>query len=433
MCGIGGIFAGGAIDADSGNAILERINAIQYHRGPDGHGTWLDARAGIGLAHTRLSIIDLTTGAQPMRSDSGNVITYNGEIYNYLELRAELADADFQSASDTEVILRAYERWGAGCVDRLRGMFAFALWDAKRGELFVARDRFGIKPFYYALLHDRFYFASEAKAILPFFDRVHTDLNGLHDYFCFQFCLGTKTLFAGLRQIEPAHRGYVGADLTLRLSRYWDVHYDLDWNHTEKYFGEKVRERLFDSVAVHLRSDVEVGAYVSGGIDSSLVASIARDHRNCDRLQAFTGKFSLSETYDESRYARALAVEKNLLLHEIDISERDFIDNIAKTIYHLDQPTAGPGSFPQFMVSRLAKNHLKVVLGGQHARWAIRRNLRIDHFEFADTTRIQTLDSGVLGPRHIRRKRQALFSPDKPLQYVWRTHRLGYIQRTVLL
>jgi asparagine synthase (glutamine-hydrolysing) len=365
MCGIGGFFRPQPVEPRWGAHILERINRIQHHRGPDGEGTWLDASAGVGLAHRRLSIIDLATGAQPMRAPNGNVITYNGEIYNYLELRAELGPENFRTTSDTEVILRAYERWGEACVDRLRGMFAFALWDAARGELFVARDRFGIKPLYYAVCRDTFYFASEAKALTGLLDRVETDLKALHDYFCFQFCLGAKTLFSGISQVEPAHCGYVGRDLRPHLHRYWEVRYEIDWDHTDKYFIDHVRHHLVDSVGLHLRSDVEVGAYVSGGVDSSLIASMARDQRNDARFQAFTGKFSLSQSFDESRYARILAQEKRMRLHEIDISEQDFVDNIAAVIFHLDQPIAGPGSFPQYMVSRLVRDHIKVVLGGQ--------------------------------------------------------------------
>lgn len=365
MCGIAGFLCVNGRVISNPESILEKMNDLQHHRGPDGNGIWHDPREGIGLAHTRLSIIDLNTGHQPMHFESGNVITYNGEIYNYVELRQELGEQNFRTTSDTEVILRAYEKWGSQCVEHLRGMFAFALWDAKRQQLFVARDRFGIKPFYYLATNNAVYFASEAKALLPFVAQVDTDIDALHDYFCFQFCLGTKTLFANIKQLEPACSGYIDRNLGLRLRKYWEVHYDLDWDHSEEYFVERVRERLFDSVALHLRSDVEVGAYVSGGVDSSLVASIARDIRPDQRFQAFNGKFSLSKAFDESRYARALATEKGMLLHEADIDENDFVENIGKIIYHLDQPVAGPGSFPQFMVSKLVRNHIKVVLGGQ--------------------------------------------------------------------
>ncbi|QDJ50208.1 asparagine synthase (glutamine-hydrolyzing) [Bordetella hinzii] len=337
----------------------------QRHRGPDGHGLWIHPGGRLGLAHVRLSIIDLNTGAQPMRSASGNVITYNGEVYNYIELRKEIGEELFETTSDTEVILRAYEKWGPDCVQKLEGMFAFAIWDEKRGQLFVARDRFGIKPFYYAVSQGGFYFASEIKGLTPFLPEVKTDVNALHDYFAFQFCLGEKTLFDGVRQLKPAHCGYVDASLGLQQRQYWEVHYDLDWDHTERYFVEQVRERLRDSVTLHMRSDVEVGAYISGGVDSSLVAAMARQERKGERFQGFTGKFSFSESFDESRYAQVLADEHDIQLHQVDISENDFVDDISKVIYHLDQPVAGPGSFPQYEVSRLAKNHVKVVLGGQ--------------------------------------------------------------------
>ncbi len=364
MCGIAGIYGE---DTAGAPARLARMQSLLRHRGPDGEDTWFSADGRVAFAHLRLSIIDLDSGAQPMRSPAGHVITYNGEIYNFLELRRELGEDRFRTASDTEVILLAYEKWGDRCVEKLRGMFAFAIWDARRGELFVARDRFGIKPLYYTTVAGAFYFASEMKALLPFLDNVEASRDALHDYFCFQFCLGSKTMFEGIRQIEPAHCGYVRADGRLAARRYWEVHYDLDWSHDEKYFVEKVRERLFDSVDVHLRADVEVGAYVSGGIDSSLVASTARGLRSGERFQAFIGKFTeFGDAFDESRYVRALTAERDMTLHEVDIGEQDFVRHMADVIYHLDQPVAGPGSFPQFMVSRLVRDRgVKVVLGGQ--------------------------------------------------------------------
>lgn len=347
------------------NGALGRMVDLLRHRGPDGDGAWVDEASGVGLAHVRLSIIDLVSGAQPMQFESGNVITYNGELYNYIELREEIGKHLFRTGSDTEVILRAYEKWGEACVDRLRGMFAFAIWDAAKHRLFVARDRFGIKPFYYAVANGSFYFASEIKALLPFLPRVETDLAGLNDYFTFQFCLGEKTMFSGVRELKPAHCGSVGPDLDVKLRQYWEVHYDLDWAHDEAYFVDQVRARLADSVRMHLRSDVEVGAYVSGGVDSSLIAALAREIKPQARFQGFTGKFSLGESFDESRYARALAEESEIKLHEVDINEDDFVANIANVIYHLDQPVAGPGSFPQYMVSKKVREHIKVVLGGQ--------------------------------------------------------------------
>jgi asparagine synthase (glutamine-hydrolysing) len=365
MCGIAGFVAREA--PARGEAALGMMMDAQRHRGPDGEGRWFSADRRVALGHLRLSIIDLATGAQPMRSAAGNVITYNGEIYNYLELRKELGAERFRTASDTEVILLAYEKWGERCVEKLRGMFAFALWDGKRGRLFVARDRFGIKPLYYAVRDGAFYFASEIKALLPVLGGAAADRDALHDYFCFQFCLGAKTLFSGVRQVQAAHCGYVDAAGRLEEKRYWQVHYDLDWQHDERHFVEGVRERLFDSVRVHLRADVEVAAYLSGGIDSSLVAAAARDNRAGERFQVFNGRFAgFDDAFDESRYARGLAQERGMRLHEIDIGEEDFVRHIGDVIWHLDQPVAGPGSFPQYMVSRrVRQENVKVVLGGQ--------------------------------------------------------------------
>lgn len=364
MCGISG-FIHAQPNRSDGLDRLSNMRRALRHRGPDGSGDWLSADGLAGLAHVRLAIIDIATGEQPMTSDSGCVITYNGEIYNYIELREELGDESFRTRSDTEVILRAYERWGDGCVERLRGMFAFAIWDPRKNSLFVARDRFGIKPFYFTEQAGSFYFASEVKALCPFLPDVRTHLPALHDYFSFQFCLGQKTLFEGVHQLPPAHCGVVRPGEVPRFRRYWEVQFSLDWNHTEKYFVDRMRELLADSVRLHMRSDVEVGAYVSGGIDSSLIASLAKDHQPDSVMQAFTGKFSLSEAFDESRYAQALADHRKLKLHQVDIEEDDFVKCIGKVIYHLDSPVAGPGSFPQYIVSALAGKHVKVVLGGQ--------------------------------------------------------------------
>ncbi|HWP53287.1 MAG TPA: hypothetical protein VN476_04090, partial [Pyrinomonadaceae bacterium] len=181
------------------------MNQLLRHRGPDGEGAWWHERGFVGLAHRRLSIIDLSTGDQPMKDPAGNWITYNGEVYNYIELREELGAEDFQTTSDTEVVLAAYRRWGKDCVTHLRGMFAFALWDEARQELFCARDRFGIKPFYYATTGDSYYFASEVKALLPFVDKIETDVEGFKDYLAFQFCLAGKTLFKGIKELLPGH------------------------------------------------------------------------------------------------------------------------------------------------------------------------------------------------------------------------------------
>ena len=210
MCGIGVILN---LDSKPVGALgpgLALMNRLLAHRGPDGEGLWVHDRKHVGFAHRRLEIIDLQTGQQPMHDGEGNWITYNGEIYNYVELRRELGEDSFRTTSDTEVVLRAYRRWGPACVERLRGMFAFALWDEAEEQLFCARDRFGIKPFAYALHDGVFHGASEAKAVLPFLPAIETDTDALKDYLAFQFSLAGKTLFKGVRELSQATRSPFG-------------------------------------------------------------------------------------------------------------------------------------------------------------------------------------------------------------------------------
>jgi asparagine synthase (glutamine-hydrolysing) len=363
MCGIAGAISPSLKQIPHLKRRLEVMNKLQKHRGPDGEGVWTHEHGHVGFAHRRLSIIDLTTGQQPMNDQKGNWITYNGEIYNYLELREELGPEIFMTTSDTEVILQAYRRWGTDCVNHLRGMFAFALWDEANQALFCARDRFGIKPFYYTVVNGQFYFASEVKALLPFLGHIETDREGLTDYLIFQFCMAGKTLFKGINELLPGHFLRV-KNGSFKAEKYWEVYYELDYDHTPKYFEETLQRLLLESVRFHLRSDVPVGTYLSGGLDSSVVTSLA-SKRQEDGLVSFHGKFLLHKEFDESQYAHQLANWCGLDLHEIDITASDFIQNIRKVIYHMDFPAAGPGSFPQYMVSKHASHYRKVLLGGQ--------------------------------------------------------------------
>ena len=363
MCGIAGCIDLAGQPIDRLDQRLAVMGELVRHRGPDGEGRWTHPHGHVGFAHRRLAIIDLSTGNQPMTDGSGSWIVYNGEIYNYIELRAELGEGSFQTTSDTEVILRAYQRWGTDCISHLRGMFAFALWDESRGLLFCARDRAGIKPFYYTTVDGVLYFASEAKALLPFLPAIETDTDALKDYLAFQACLDGKTLFRHVRELPAGHELQV-IRAQVRVRRYWDVSFELDHDRSAESFVAQLRASIDDAVRVHLRADVPVGAYVSGGLDSSIVAALAAD-RQSERMQAFTGKFDLGPAFDESRYARELAAEAKLDLHELAITVDDFTENIGRVIYHLDYPVAGPGSFSQYMVSALAAQSRKVVLGGQ--------------------------------------------------------------------
>jgi asparagine synthase (glutamine-hydrolysing) len=365
MCGIAGIVQ---LDGEPIPQLAERLdvmNRLLIHRGPDDHDIWMDPAGVAGFMHRRLSIIDLSAaGRQPMVGQDGRVLTFNGEIYNYIELREALAVSwPFRTATDSETILAAHDRHGDEAVQQLRGMWAYSLWDSKARRLFASRDRFGIKPFYYAVVGRELYFASEIKAILPFLDEVRTDPQALAEYLTFQFTLGGETLFAGVRELPPAHN-LVIENGRVREQRYWDVQYEHLRGHPAEWYEEQVRGLVEESLGLHLRSDVPVGAYVSGGVDSSLVALLSSRHSDENR-QFFHGKFTQFPGYDESRYAVEVEHLAGGRLHQVDITAQDFADNIGKVIYHLDQPVAGPGSFPQYMVSKLASQHVKVVLGGQ--------------------------------------------------------------------
>jgi asparagine synthase (glutamine-hydrolysing) len=342
---------------------LAGMNDLLAHRGPDGSGTWVHAGEDLGFTHRRLSIIGLERGDQPMTDGEGNWITYNGEIYNYRSLRNELGSSRFSTDTDTEVILRLYRAHGPDCLTRLRGMFAFGLWDESRQELFVARDRFGIKPLYYAVVDDILYCASEAKALLPFLPSIATDSEGLREYLTFQFPLAGRTLFEGIAELPPGHVLRI-ANGAVKLHRWWEVRYDQDFDHSERYFVNHLRELLVDSIEDHLVADVPVGAYVSGGLDSSVIATVAA-RSTPDDFIGFTGRFEGGPVYDEAPYARDVARSAGFELRETTITPEDFLRNIEQIVYHLDFPVAGPGSFPQYMVSGLAAQERKVLLGGQ--------------------------------------------------------------------
>jgi len=240
-------------------------------------------------------------------------------------------------------------------------MYSFAILKGRR--LLAARDPFGIKPLYYAEIDGILYFASECKALLPFLPEIDTDPDALAEYLTFQYQIGEKTLFRHIRTLLPGHALHL-SDGSVRTERYWDVHFNIDYDHTPRYFAEKLANSIRGSVELHMRSDVPVGAYISGGIDSSLMAALAREHPRSAGL-GFHGKFLEAPIYDESAYAEVAATAAGIELHQIAITADDFRENIFKILYHLDYPVAGPGSFPQYMVSRLASEHVKVVLGGQ--------------------------------------------------------------------
>lgn len=337
------------------------------HRGPDGEGVDLDGHAGFG--HRRLAIIDLSPlGRQPMSSRDGRFwIVLNGEVYNYVELRGQLEARGhvFRSQTDTEVVLRLFEEEGPSSVERLNGMFAFAVWDRQRRELFAARDRLGIKPFYYASSGRSFIFGSEIKAILAS-GLVEPALNhdGLADYLTFQFCLGDATLFSGVRRLLPGHTLALAADGAISVRRYWDLDFSVDPLRPEDELRDELLELLDDAVRLELRADVPVGAHLSGGLDSSAVCCLAAPKVQ-PPLHVFTGAFREGAAFDETPYARAVAARLGATHHETYPTPDDFVRVLPKLVYCMDEPAAGPGLFPQYAVSELASRHVRVVLGGQ--------------------------------------------------------------------
>lgn len=362
MCGLVALFQpAGRPDA----ALIAGMADAIAHRGPDDHGQYL--AEGVALAHRRLSIIDVAGGHQPMARD-GVVLVFNGEIYNFPELRNELIGLGhvFETRSDTEVLLRMYLAFGTDCFVRLDGMFALVLHDARRGIAVAARDHFGIKPLYWWSGHGRLAYASEIKALLrdPSIAR-RVDPEALEDYLSLQYVLGERTLFEGIRRVEPAHYQVIDlATLAVRSVRYWTPDYQVDPTADPAQSLEQVRALLAASVARQMRSDVPVGAYLSGGMDSSLVSALA-SRSAAAPLSTFTGSFREGPEFDESAHALTLARHIGADPRVVWITEADWIDSLPRLAWQMDEPAAGPGLVPQYIVSRAARERVKVCLGGQ--------------------------------------------------------------------
>lgn len=363
MCGIVGIINKN-LEPVNLNILKEMAETIK-HRGPDDEGSFVDNN--VGLFHKRLSIIDLEMGHQPM-SSGNTTIVYNGEIYNYIELRNDLQKKgfEFRTNSDTEVILKSYEAHGLGAMKMLNGMFAFLLYDKKKNEIIVARDHFGIKPLYYFMNDNMVLFSSEIKALLQH-PGVNAEVNAssLQEYLTFQFLLDNATLFKNIYKVIPGHFMIFNLNSAdIRDVKYWDPPFQVDKYHTEKYFIDELRNLLENTIEIQLRSDVPLGAYLSGGMDSSIVTILAA-RKNSNQLKTFTGAFREGSDFNETVYSNEVSRLINAEIFEVYPTAQNFIDEIPKLIYHLDEPVAGPGVFPQYIVSKLASEKVKVVLGGQ--------------------------------------------------------------------
>jgi asparagine synthase (glutamine-hydrolysing) len=372
MCGIAGSVVWGRAAAPSEAALRAMIGALR-HRGPDEFGTYVDGIA--GLAHARLSIIDLSTGQQPLPNEDRSLwIVFNGEVFNYVELREELAAAghSFRTASDTEVIVHGFEAWGERCVERFNGQFAFAIWDARRRRLFLARDRLGVRPLYYAVANDRLVFASEIKAI--FTDpavRREIDPEGIDQVFTFWTTLAPVTPFAGVRELPPAHTMTV--DLArpgppaLTPRRFWTPAYEADRPRVRSLpeAAEGLREKLETATRLRmLRADVPVGSYLSGGIDSSVVAALGRRAKG-GVFRTFSLRFADAE-FDETGFQRLMVSRLESEHTEVVCERRDIGRIFPDVIAHTERPVLRTAPAPLYLLSRLVRDsRFKVVLTGE--------------------------------------------------------------------
>jgi asparagine synthase (glutamine-hydrolysing) len=367
MCGIVGCVSRRAGDIGT---ILRQMNDTIVHRGPDDDGylCW----PGGGFAMRRLSIIDLAGGHQPIQNETGTVsVVFNGEIYNYRDLAADLRARGhvFRSHSDTETIVHAYEEFGPDCVHRFNGMFAFALLDQSKRQLVIARDRLGVKPLYYAWDGDTLLFASEIKAIVASgLYRKEIDDEALWHYLTFRYVPAPMTIWRGIRKLPPGHLLTLDLDSNVaRETRYWDIPYDRPAAIMSDAEAENHFESLFlDAVRLRLIADVPVGIFLSGGLDSSAVAAAVKEVHNTP-LATFSVAFKEGGRYSELSYARQVADRLGTDHHEVVIDRNDFLAFLPELVWFTDEPLADPASVPLYYVSKLARQHVKVVLSGEGA------------------------------------------------------------------
>lgn len=368
MCGIGGLVALTDRDPPDRSALARMLGAM-HHRGPDEFGTYRDRHA--GLAHARLSIIDLASGQQPMSNEDGSLwIVFNGEIFNYVELRAELVAAGhvFRTKSDTEVLVHAWEQWGEDAFDRLNGQWAIALWDAPARRLILARDRVGVRPLYYAIHDGQLVFASEVKAIFaaaPSFPRAF-DPVGIDQTLTFWTAVAPRTVFAGVHELPPGHLRIYDGD-GVRERAYWTPQYPADFAGSLDEATEAVRAALARATELRmLRADVDVGSYLSGGLDSSLIATLGLAAKG-EGFQTFSLRFADAE-YDEGEFQRLMSARLGTTHHELTVSRGDIARVFPQVLWHAERPILRTAPAPMFLLSGLVRAHgIKVVLTGEGA------------------------------------------------------------------
>ncbi len=362
MCGICG-----KLHFDLGQPVfhddIHEMTKLIEHRGPDDSGYYL--KGNIGLGFRRLSIIDLDNGHQPLSNEDGTIwIVFNGEIYNHLSLRQMLIGKGhkFKTKTDTETIVHLFEEYGNECVKHLRGMFAFAIWDEKNKRLFCARDRFGIKPFFYFLDNDRFIFGSEIKCILSQINSSSTiSLSMLDQYLAFGYSSEEDTIYQNIRKLKPAHTLEIQNGGRFKINRYWDIHYRPDYSKTEDEWCKLLDDKLSESVKAHMISDVPLGAFLSGGIDSSAMVALMSKHSNLP-VKTFSIGFKEAE-FNELKYARELASKYQTEHHE-QIVEPESVSMLPNLVDMYDEPFADASAIPTYFVSKFAREFVTVVLSG---------------------------------------------------------------------
>lgn len=357
MCGIAGFAEKNNADKET----LEKMMDAIIHRGPDGSGEYVDDT--VALGHRRLSIIDLEGGKQPMENEDGTIVCiFNGEIYNYQPLRQQLQEQGhvFSTHSDTEVLLHGYEEWGEGMLNKLRGMFSFAIWDKKEQTLFCARDFFGIKPFYYYEKDGLLLFGSEIKSFLqhPKFEKK-LNRSQLELYLTFQYSPGENTFFEGVKKLLPAHC-LTWKDGKVSIRRYWQPEFEPQQGKTLEQWEIEIENAMKDSVAAHKISDVEVGSFLSSGVDSSYMACLAKVDKT------FTVGFA-NKQYDETSYAQEFSQHIGVKNTAYRITPEEYWENLSKIQYHMDEPLADAASVALYFVNREAAKQVKVCLSGEGA------------------------------------------------------------------
>lgn len=365
MCGIAGIYS---LNRNVTESEIQSMCDIFSYRGPDDQGIWVNETGHVALGHRRLSILDPTpAGHQPMHDQEADLtIVYNGEVYNFIEIRNTLKSHghSFKTNTDTEVILAAYKEWGHDCLQRFIGMFAFAIWDGVRNELFAARDRLGIKPFYYYRDPTIFHFSSEVKSLLSLsITDVNADLSLVDYYMSFGYVPGEQTLFKNIRRLLPAHY-IVVKNGGSKIEKYWDLKFNNSMDLGLEFYIGELEKLINNSIDLRLRTDVPLGIFLSGGIDSSAVVAMLAP-RTSERLKTFSVAYDFGTAFNETSYARVVAEKFNTDHHEFIVTAENFKEFIPGFIYHMDEPVAESAAISLYYIAKLAREYITVVLSGE--------------------------------------------------------------------